>query len=214
MAWTRPKELSGIAQGHYQISWWHEGKVGTAFNYHPTEGGLNYRTNLYYLETADMGASWQNAGGEAVEVPLREVQNNALVHDYEREGVKVYLQDMNFDAEGRPIILYLTSRGWRPGPENGPRTWTTARWNGYEWEIRPVTLSDSNYDVGCLHVEADGTWRIIGPTETGPQPYNPGGEVAMWTSSDQGGVWHMVRQITANSRYNHCLLYTSDAADE
>ena len=119
---------------------------------------------------------------------------------------RVYLQDMNFDAEGRPIILYLTSRGWRPGPENGPRTWTTARWSGQEWEIRPVTVSDSNYDVGCLHVEADGTWRIIGPTESGPQPYNPGGEVAIWTSNDQGRTWHMVRQITANSQYNHTYV--------
>ncbi len=38
-------------------------------------------------------------------------------------------------------------------------------------------------NCGCL-LEDD--WRIIGPTETGPQPFNPGGEIAMWTSRDQG----------------------------
>ena len=46
--------------------------------------------------------------------------------------------------------------------------------------------SDNNYDMGSLWVEGDGTWHIIAPTETGPQPYNPGGEIAMWTSRDQG----------------------------
>ncbi len=28
---------------------------------------------------------------------------------------------------GRPVILYVTSRGYESGPENNPRTWTTAR---------------------------------------------------------------------------------------
>jgi hypothetical protein len=47
-------------------------------------------------------------------------------------------------------------------------------------------------------------WRIIGPTERGPQPWKTGGEIAMWTSNDQGATWKKVKQLTAGSQYNHC----------
>ncbi len=203
LRWTAPQELAGIAQGHYQVSGHYGRKVGTAFNYHPQKGGLNWRTNLYYLESDDLGKTWHTAAGERVSLPLREIHNPALVHDYEAEGLKVYLKDLNFDAQGRPIILYLTSRGYQPGPKNDPRTWTTAHWTGERWEVFGSIVSDNNYDTGCLHVEADGAWRLIAPTQPGPQRYNPGGEMAMWLSRDEGRTWQLVRQLTHNSAYNH-----------
>jgi hypothetical protein len=115
----------------------------------------------------------------------------------------VYLKDIRFDKSNRPVILFVTSKGFRSGPEDGPRTWTTARWTGSTWEIRPVTTSGNNYDTGSLYIEEDGTWRIIAPTESGPQPYNPGGEMALWTSADQGATWRKVRQLTSGSSFNH-----------
>jgi len=191
--------------GHYQVSWPCRGKLGTAFQYHP--GGLvDRRTNLYYLETDDFGKSWKNVRGEPVETPLTAVENAALVHPYEAERLLVYLGDLNFDAEGRPIILYLTSPGWHPGPQSDPRIWRTAHWNGQEWEIRDITRSDHNYDVGCLHVEDDGTWRMLGATETGPQPYHTGGEVAMWVSRDRGATWTKQRDLTSHSLRNHTYV--------
>ena len=63
--------------------------------------------------------------------------------------------------------------------------------------------SDKNYDLGSLYLEEDGTWRIIGPTATGPQPYNPGGEMAMWISEDWGRTWKKVGQLTIKSERNH-----------
>ncbi|NOZ23299.1 MAG: hypothetical protein GXP25_19675 [Planctomycetes bacterium] len=204
--WSEGKMIAKIAQGHYQVSWPCGEKVGTAFNYHPAKGGLNWRTNIYYLETDDMGKSWKNARGETVELPLTEVENKALVHDYEADKLLCYMKDINYDADGNPIILYVTSKGFESGPENGPRIWTTARWTGTEWDIRGTIESDSNYDTGCLHVEPDGTWRIIGPTETGPQPFNPGGEIAVWTSTDQGKTWTKLRQVTKKSPFNHTYV--------
>ena len=44
---------------------------------------------------------------------------------------------------------------------------------------------------------------IIGPTELGPQPYNPGGEIALWTSRDRGATWWEERQLTRDSEFNH-----------
>ena len=201
--WSEPHKLAKIEMGDYQISWRTGARVGTAFDYHPRPVGLNARANLYYLETADFGRTWQNGEGVRVSMPITNVPNAALVYDSRKAGLLVYLKDLNFDAQGHPVILFLTSKGFEPGPENGPREWKTARWTGKEWVIRPFTPSGNNYDHGSLYIEPDGMWRIIAPTDLGPQPYNPGGEMVMWTSADQGATWQRVKQLTQNSPRNH-----------
>lgn len=202
--WTSEEKLADIESGSYQVSWRHGDKVGTAFNYHPTElNGLDWRTNLYYMETDDFGETWSNAAGEELSLPLTTPGNSALVCDYSDPHRNVYMKDVAFDSEGRPVILYLTSDGWESGPENSPRTWETARWTGEEWDIHGSIQSDNNYDMGSLHIESDTLWRLIAPTETGPQPYNTGGEVAMWISEDQGETWEKINQLTDDSEFNH-----------
>ena len=101
------------------------------------------------------------------------------------------------------MILFITSKGYESGPRNDPRTWTTAHWTGTQWQIRPAFVSDNNYDMGSLYLEDDTTWRVIAPTETGPQLYNPGGEIAMWVSKDLGLTWTKIRQLTSGSERNH-----------
>ena len=167
--------------------------------------GLNWRTNLYYIETLDFGSHWQTVDGQPLPLPLVDVQNPARVHDYESESQNVYLKDLVYDDQDRPVILYLTSRGYQSGPRNDPRTWTTARWTGERWEIRPAFRSDNNYDMGELWIDADGRWRVIAPTLVGPQPYNPGGEVALWISSNQGQSWRS-QPLTFGSRRNHTYV--------
>jgi hypothetical protein len=124
------------------------------------------------------------------------------VRDYEAEGRLVYLKDLSFDAAGRPVILYLTSEGYAPGPASGEREWHTAHWTGDAWRFRPFTTTDHNYDYGSLYVEADG-WRIIAPTDPGPQPHGAGGEMALWTSRDEGATWTKAKSLTHGSRFNH-----------
>ncbi len=208
--WSKWVRLAAISEGHYQISALSASgkKAGTAFNFHPKKKGAdwqgsNWRTNLYYIETSDCGKTWRTADGKKPALPLTEVKNPALIHDYQAEGLNVYLKDIGFDRKAMPVILFVTSKGPNVGPENGPRTWTTARWTGKNWLIRPAMTSDNNYDTGSLYIEDDGTWRIIGPTETGPQPYNPGGEMTAWISKDLGKTWKKVKQITNKSERNH-----------
>jgi hypothetical protein len=200
--WSSPAPLATVEMGHYQISNRCGGRVCTAFNYHPMKGGLNARTNLYYLETPDMGKTWRTINGDAISPPIPDKHNDALVYDYEAEHRLVYLKDINFDAQGRPIILYLTSAGFEPGPATGPREWFTERWTGNKWERRPFTTSDHNYDFGSLYID-DGLWRIIAATEPGPQPYGTGGEIVMWTSADEGATWKVAKQLTRDSKLNH-----------
>ena len=204
--WPPPQPLARIAQGHYQISWREGSRIGTALNYHPAKGGLNARTNLYYLETRDGGRSWTTVDGRKLELPLVAVKNPALIRDFESEGLLVYLKDMGFDAEGRPVILFVTSRNYASGPAGDPRVWRTARWTGQAWEFRTALESDNNYDFGSLNLEDDGAWWIIAAAAQGPQEYNTGGEVAVWLIRERGGAWSAPRKLTKNSRYNHTYV--------
>jgi hypothetical protein len=201
-SWSNPAPLATVAQGHYQISNRNGNRVATAFNYHPQKGGLNARTNLYYLETPDMGATWRTVAGDPVATPIMEAKNAALVHDYESDGKLVYLKDLNCDAAGRPVILYLTANGYAPGPASGPREWFTAHWNGSNWQVHPFTTTDHNYDYGSLYIE-EGGWRIVAPTEPGPQPRSTGGEMVLWSSSNEGRTWHQAKELTRQSWRNH-----------
>jgi hypothetical protein len=201
--WNEWKMIAHIENGHYQISGENRGLISTAFDYHPAGKGVNYRTNLYYLVTHDFGKSWQTAAGEKVKLPLTEISNKALVKNYAEEKLLCYIKDINFDKKGNPVILVISSKGYESGPGNGPRKWEIFHYLGGRWENRNVTVSGNNYDMGSLYIESGKTWRIIGPTETGPQPYNPGGEVAVWVSIDSGHTWTKPVDLTQGSPMNH-----------
>jgi len=186
--WSEDAKIAGFG-GHYQASWKWKNKLGTAFNWHPPVGGLNARTNLYYMETRDFGKTWVNAAGKPLVTPLNAVQNDAMVHDYQKDGLLVYINDVNYDSQGRPVIFYNLGKGYESGPKFGPRTMMTARWTGKEWVFRKVGETDHNYDMGSLYIEDDGTWRIIAPSDPGPQPWSTGGDMVMWVSKDKGKSW-------------------------
>lgn len=201
--WTPQQKLAGFG-GHYQVSRLQGNTVGSAFNYHPG-GSVDRRTNLYYMQTRDFGQTWTTVDGRPLTMPLHEVQNPALVIDYESQGRMVYPMKLLFDGDGYPVILYLTSGGYEPGPQNDPRTWLVTRWNGSEWLTGKVTESDHNYDVGALYLHDD-RWTVIAPALSGPQKYYTGGEVGLWESTDQGATWELKREITRNSPFNHSYL--------
>jgi len=211
--WSDPKPFAFIGQGNYQISWQHKGKVATAFDHHPTTFygreekpgymGLNHRSNIYFAISSDGGESWQNVQGETLSLPLNEVENPALALNTFKDRYLVYLKDIAFDTTDNPVILFQRSKGYEPGPENGPRTWHTLRWDGQQWlESPPIATSDNNYDHGSLYIEPSGNWRIIAPIIRGPQAFNPGGEMAMLVSNDEGKTWEM-KPLTQSSAFNH-----------
>lgn len=204
--WSEWKVLAHIEEGHYQISAEQNGKIGVAFDYHPKGKGLNYRTNLHYLETADFGQTWKTIDGEIAQLPLTDPQNPARVHDYASEKKNCYLLDITFDRKGKPAILIISSKGYEAGPANGPREWTLYRPGRKGWEGNVVTTSDNNYDMGSVYAEPKNVFRVIGPSVDGPQAYNPGGEVAMWRSNNGGKQWRLEKQLTRNSPMNHSYV--------
>lgn len=197
--WTEPKKLAGMG-GHYQVSALGETKIGTFFNYHP-KGNVDRRTNVYYIETSDVGNTWRNVQGDILETPLENIDSKALVVDYQKDGIMQYACDLAFDENERPVMLYVTSRGHQPGPKNDPREFRITRWDGSKWITSSVGPTDHNYDMGSLNLEKD-YWSVIVPSDAGPQPYGSGGEVVLFKSNDQGETWTK-SNVTQSSQHNH-----------
>jgi hypothetical protein len=198
--WAPDQKFAGIG-GHYQTSHQIGKLVITAFNRHPNHS-VDKRTDLYYIQTDDLGKTWKNVTGQTLKPPLTEADNPARVRDYAAEKRLVFISDIDLDAQRRPVILYITSASYAPGPPGDPRWWTIAHWTGKAWEYREITRANHNYSTGSLYIEGD-VWRIIGPTEPGPQPIGAGGEVAVWSSRDEGKTWTRERRVTRNSSMNH-----------
>jgi hypothetical protein len=151
----------------------------------------------------DWGHTWRTADGTPVALPVTSPANPALALELESLGELNYLRDMKFDPQGRPVVVFVSSHGWMPGEQSGPHLWNIARWDGTRWTRHRAMPCGNNYDHGELSIDPDGAWRIIAPTERGPQPGNPGGEVALWISHDNGATWHLQKRITSHSLRNH-----------
>ena len=109
------------SMGDYQVSWRHGERVGTAFDYHPRPAGLNARTNLYYLETADAGRPGRTVDGTPVTTAADRGEEPGPGPRLPGRGAAGLPEGPAVRRRGRPVILYLTSSGYEPGPENGPR---------------------------------------------------------------------------------------------
>ncbi|MDL5510922.1 BNR-4 repeat-containing protein [Arenibacter sp. M-2] len=211
ISWTNDKllaaipEMEGEKSGHYQTSDLYDGKVlGTFFNRHPN-GNVDKRTDLYYIQSGDFGATWTTVDGVKTPLPVIDLNSRSKVMDYASQEKNVYLKDMGFDAMGNPTCLYIRSNGHEPGPVSAPYEWCITKWNGTEWQTTVVTTSDHNYDMGSLFITQD-DWKIVGPTEKGDQDWGVGGELAIWQSKDKGETWEKVKAITEHSPFSHSYV--------
>ncbi|HLP74706.1 MAG TPA: BNR-4 repeat-containing protein [Bacteroidales bacterium] len=200
MNWEPAKKLAGMG-GHFQVTNIFGGKLFSVFSYCPG-GNIDNRTNLYIVQTGDLGKTWKTIDGKLITTPLTEVKNDALIRDYESEKKKVYINDLNFDREGNPVILAIVSNDFRPGPQTAPREWTVIYRRNGEWNFIKVCNMPHNYNLGSIYT-GDDEWRIIGPSDEGPQKYGTGGEMILWTSADSGKTWKKELNITSGSRYNN-----------
>lgn len=207
ITWTDDVKFAGIRKpkydrsGHYQVSNHTGDKIVTFFNWHP-DGDVDKRTNIYFAQTRDFGETFETIDGQELQLPLDSIATSARVKDYEFDKKNVYLCDVDFDSDGHPACLYVTSDGHQPGPQNGPREWRILYWDGTSWHDRKITESDHNYDMGSLFMHGQ-TWMMIAPTSTGPQPHGAGGDVVMWISNNRGRTWQRKKQLTDNSERNH-----------
>lgn len=208
--WTVDKMLAAIPvnedekSGHYQISNAYDGKrVATFFNRHPN-GIVDRRTDLYYVQSEDFGQTWTTVDGVELKLPITDQTSPARVVDYASQSKNIYLKDMGFDADGNPLCLYIRSYGHEPGARSAPYEWCISKWDGRSWYNSVLTTSDHNYDMGSIYISG-ANWRVVGPTENGPQPWGVGGELAIWNSDDSGETWNK-KTITENSEQSHSYV--------
>lgn len=205
--WTDDIKLAGIKEpeygksGHYQVSNRSGNKIFTFFNWHP-DGDVDKRTNVYFLQTHNFGRNFETVEGQRLTLPLTEIASPARVMNYEQYRKNVYLCDAVADGQGNPVCLYVISDGHEPGPKNGVREWRVLFRRDNRWIDRQVADSDHNYDMGSLFIEGK-VWRVVAPTDPGPQAFGAGGEVVVWESKDEGLTWRRAKQLTAHSTRNH-----------
>lgn len=208
---TTPRTpLLFIDRGDYIRSWRQGNKVGIAFDRHPITSGtqpLNRRTDIYYMETSDMGRTWKTINGIPLSLPITNAANPALVKKYGIEGDdwrNVYIKCLRFTPSGNPLILYVLSKGHKTGPDAGPREWRVATWREDRWNLLDTEIrSDSNYDFGFINPLSENEWILLGATGSGPQPFNPGGEIVAWKTVDGGRSWTLEKKLTSGSVRNH-----------
>ena len=207
--WDKDHHLANIKcpgdklSGHYQITGYDRAhhKAVTAFNRH-INGNVDTRTNIYYLQTLDNGKTWTQADGTVVETPITDLDSPCRILDAQSKGQNVYIKDVNFDADGNPVILYVTSYGHQPGPKDGPRDVWTANWDGKKWNFNHICPCWHDYDSGSIWVDGK-NWTVVFPSEPGPQLWGAGGELAIWKTCNAGKSWKKALQMTANSPSNH-----------
>jgi len=202
-SWPIDKKLVSMG-GNLQIGDIHEGKIVTVFNYFP-KGDIDSQTNLYFLQSDDLGMTWKTIEGSPLQIPLTDVSNEALIRNFEQERKEVYLSDMDFDSHGNPVILAIISSSSVPGPGSGSRDWFVISRKDGNWNFTKVCESTHNFDRGSIHI-GDSEWKVIGPTEPGPQKYGTGGEVALWISRNEGVDWQKVTNVTINSINNNSFV--------
>ncbi len=216
--WSKDEMLAGIVEegatksGHYQVSGKSGDRICTFFSRHPN-GNVDKRTDLYYAQTMDFGEKWTTIHGKTLELPLTTVNCGARIMDYTSLGKNVYLKDLNFDKNGNPVCLYVTSDGHQPGPQNGPRVWKITYFNGSAWETSTVCTSDHNYDMGSIYIKGN-KWTVIGPIGPGPQVHQTGGEIEIWESVDGGRSWRKKHTVTSQSKNNHTYVRRPVNADK
>jgi hypothetical protein len=206
VVWTPFRVVADFGYGHYNFHYTDERKAAYVCSVMPDKKTNMTRTNIYYIESRDFGRTWRTADGTPVTLPLLKVKNAALVYDYQAEGLRIYIKDIRFDVDGNPVILHIATRTLENGPVDGERMWRIARWDGRQWQLSTITTSDQNFDMGSIYLEDDARWLVLGPTETGPQAYNTGGEVALWKSTDHGATWSKMKDFTKGSKYNHTYV--------
>lgn len=219
VTWSTAHKLAAFG-GHYQVSAQSGNKVGTAFNRHPG-GNVDKRTDLYYIQTTNNGDTWTTVDGTPVTVPITSGDSIARVIDYNSQGRLVYMKDLTFDKNGHPVIFYLTSAQFYPGPEGEPRLLQITRWDGSKWVTTNMPASATNtstlihnYSTGSLHID-ENKWTVVAPTGATAVPgsdatqaeieryWGQGGEMETWTSENQGESWKKIRTLTRESNRKH-----------
>ncbi len=157
------------------------------------------RYNVYYASSDDGGKTWHRSDGREYQLPVDESRAEK-VFDSAEHGV--WLKDIQLDSQGTPYLLFVDA-----DVTTYRCTWKVARPTSQGWAISDVTRSDHMYDAPSLAILSDDDFRIWGPSGVS-QPYEDGGEIEEYRSTDRAATWTKKARLTPGSRYSHNQVKT------
>lgn len=152
------------------------------------------RYNVYYACSDDGGTTWKKSDGSRYTLPIDEARAEK-VFDSAAHGV--WLKDIQLDRQGNPYLLFVDA-----DVTTYQCMWKVAGLSFKGWTMADVVESDHMYDDGALAILSDDDFRIWGPAGVS-QPYEDGGEIEEFRSTDRGATWTRTGRLTGGSRFSH-----------
>lgn len=122
-----------------------------------------------------------------------------LVYNGRRTGVRSWVWDVAFGADGRPVIVYATF------PHGGRHKYWYARWTGTHWVSHFLTVGGRTISRRTFEVEysAGLTLDHSNPSIVYLSRQVRGGyEIDRWTTPDGGVHWHQAVVVAADGSQN------------
>jgi len=161
-----------------------------------TRGDWWQRYHVFYAYSDDGGITWKKRDGSTYELPITELSSE-MIFESEVPDRGVWLKDIQLDSQGNPYILFIDANTL-----TYECVWRLAKCREGQWTIHEVARSDHMYDGGALVILADDDFRVYAPT-TSSQPYEDGGEIEEWQSTDRGETWTNTKHLTTGSQFSH-----------
>lgn len=161
-----------------------------------TRGDWWQRYHVYYAWSDDGGRTWRRTNGSPYDLPITE-DASEMIFESDTPDHGVWLKDIQLDSACNPYALFIDANTL-----TYECVWRLARLLDGKWTFHTVAASDHMYDAGGLVILSDDDMRIYAPT-TVSQPYEDGGDIEEWRSTDRGETWENTRHVTAGSRFCH-----------
>ncbi len=161
-----------------------------------TRGDWWQRYHIFYAYSDDGAVTWRNSDGTPCELPITE-STSEMIFESDIPDRGVWLKDIQLDPQGNPCILFIDGHTVTYGC-----IWNFARHTPDGWSIHEIARSDHMFDGGSIVILADDDFRVYAPT-TISQPYEDGGEIEEWQSTDGGQTWTNTKHVTTGSTYSH-----------
>lgn len=182
--WSSAKDLIGSPgqRPYLKVASNGRDRIALAFtDGHPR----NVQTSIYYAEYRH-GELWTASGKSLGRPGARPIHPShaEIVYDAKSSGVRAWVHDVSYDAQGRPVIVFATF------PSKDNHEYWYARWTGNHWDRHQIvgagpSISDAEhqYSAGIVLDHKDPSIvylsRKIGSTR----------QVERWTTPDGGSSW-------------------------
>ncbi len=207
-----------VQGGHYAVSHAKGNHIVIAYNSHAFEGKpagyVDNRSNLYFMESKDGGATWNNSTNplSALSLPLVKDNSETKIKQYfygssDSRTRLVYMKDIKIGDDGKVRILYVTSTTPDAGDPSANRELVIATKSGTSWSFETVR-SDVNHNYSTGFISDDGNRLVFPFYKPGVNRQDSAGGT-IYRGSRSGSNWSWT-EISACSYLNQNHNYVRD----